>query len=60
MDASKKPLKTAQYVYRPPPMEDNLDDVYKRFRTAGNVAESLMQERSVMLPVFQFLTTQVI
>ena len=40
--------------------------VYKRLRAAqdegGEVggAEALLQERAVMLPVFQFLTTQVI
>jgi len=53
--ASKKPIKTAQYVYRPPPQEDNLDKVFRRYRAEG--VSKLMEERAVMLPVFQYLTT---
>eukprot|EP00088_Acartia_fossae_P039647 TRINITY_DN4126_c0_g1_i2.p1 TRINITY_DN4126_c0_g1~~TRINITY_DN4126_c0_g1_i2.p1 ORF type:complete len:935 (+),score=174.46 TRINITY_DN4126_c0_g1_i2:37-2841(+) len=54
--ASKKPVKAPQFVYRPPPLEDNVEDVLKKWKDEGSVA--LINERAVMLPVFQYLTSE--
>lgn len=54
--ASTKPVKAVQYVYRPPPLEDNHDAIFKRYTAQG--VGALLMEKAVMLPVLKYLTSQ--
>ena len=53
--ASTKPIKNPSYVFRPPPLLVNVDDVFSRLTREG--PDFLVTEMMVMLPVFQLLTT---
>ena len=56
MAASTKTLKQPSFVFRPPPLTGQLEDLYQRLKKHSSNVE-LCQEIEVMLPVFQFLTT---
>jgi len=53
--ASSKPIKHPSYVFRPPPLLVDVEDVYERLRKDG--PDVLLTDLMVMLPVFQYLTT---
>ena len=49
--ASSQPMRMPKYVVRPPPKEENLDDLFKMTK------DDLVLERAIMLGVFQKLPT---
>lgn len=56
MSASTKPIKHPSYVFRPPPAILDAGQVYERLKKNGS--ESIKVEELVVLPVFQYLTTE--
>ena len=56
MSASSKPIKHPSYVFRPPPAILDAGQVYERLKKNGS--ESIKVEELVVLPVFQYLTTE--
>ena len=58
MAASTKKLIEPKYVFRPPPLNEPVDAVYERLRKSKpDAPHHIYEELSVMLPVFQLLTT---
>ena len=58
MAASTKTLIKPKYVFRPPPLIEAVDAVYERLKKSTPEAPvHIYEELSVMLPVFQLLTS---
>jgi len=58
MAASTKTLKQPSFVFRPPPMDPKVEDVFVRIKKQSSTDPvQLCQEFILMLPIFKLLTT---